>query len=173
MPTVRSEPTMKAATWAIVVAAACLVAHAAETPPCTAESVWDQARESLARHEHAPEFLAVTLVDGGKLLAAMNEWFAARASGDAARLEELTIPLPDLYDSVNRSWIQTELKGYRYDIARPLLAQVDPSNPQHVLVLSEVTLRIAGKCTMSAMGCDWVKLNGAWKTFPGGPRIVQ
>ena len=163
---------MKVAAYALVLVTACLPAASSEPAPCTTESPWDEGRESLARDERDPEFVPVASIDGAKLLEAMNEWFAARANGDAQCLEKLTIPLPNQYDQVNRSWIQSELKGYKYDIARPIQAQVDPSNPFHVLVLSEVTLRIAGKCATSAMGCDWVKLNGTWKTFPGGPRIV-
>jgi len=158
---------------AVLVLVTCwMSAFAAEVPTCSSSSPWDDTRKSLAQNERDPGFLPIASIDGGNLLRAMNDWFAARAAGDAQRLREMIIPLGMQYDAATRAWVQMALTGYRYDVARPLLAQVDPSNPGLVLVLSEVTIRIGGKCSMSAMGCSWLKVNGKWMVLPDGPRLV-
>jgi len=135
---------------------------------CTLDAPWDRTREILAENIKDPEFVPVASVDDGQLLAVVAEWLKARLEQDAGTLRRLTIPLPDQYQQVNRDWIESDLAELDIHEARAAVAQVDPTNPKHVTVLSEVAVRLQGVCTVSTIGTSWVKLNGQWKSFPGG-----
>jgi hypothetical protein len=142
--------------------------HATSESACSLDAPWDASRESLAKNIAEPDFVPVPSVDDGRLFAAANRWVRARLEGDVATLERLTIPLPDQYRQVNRDWIASELGKLRVYEIRILTARVDSSNPLHVTVLSEVAVRIQGKCRVSTIGSTWVKLNAEWKMMPGG-----
>jgi len=135
---------------------------------CTLDAPWDLTREILAENIQDPEFVPVASVDEGKLLAAVAEWLKARLERDAGTLQRLTVPLPDQYQQVNRDWIEPDLAKLDIYEARAAVAHVDPTNSKHVTVLSEVAVRLRGVCTVSTIGTSWVKLNGQWKSFPGG-----
>jgi hypothetical protein len=158
---------------ALLLLTTALSVRAAQLPPCPADSPWDDTREALSRDEQQPGFVPIASVDDGNLLAAMNEWFDARSARDAERLESMIVPLAIKDDDASRSWVQLVLRGAPYDVARPLLAQVDASSPGYALVLSEVTARIAGQCSMSVMACSWMKHGDKWMVLPDGPRIVR
>jgi hypothetical protein len=152
----------------LLLALAPLPTHGTTETPCNLDAPWDHTRELLAKEIEDPEFVPVESVDDGQLLTAVSQWLRARLEEDVETLERLTISLPVQYRQVNREWIESELARLHIFEARAATAHVDPANPLHVTVLSEVAIRLEGKCRVSSLGLRWVKLNGRWKTFPGG-----
>ena len=144
----------------------------ATSGPCTLGAPWDSTRELLAKSVGDPGVVPITEVDNGELLNAVTEWLRAWHDGDVESLVRLTIPLPDQYQQVNRDWLEKEAARLTWQEAEPMAGQLDPSNAQHILALSEVAVRIDGQCVVSAVVVSWIKLNGRWRAFPGiGSRL--